>query len=100
MSRVGKISRGIIAVALLLILCFSSAAGEEKEKIIRAGCPSCSTETVVSRKGRSGYELYIPGCWDIGRITMEIEGSGSFFQGGDYPFLSRTSCKHNKQNGT
>ena len=79
MSRVGKISRGIIAVALLLILCFSSAAGEEKEKIIRAGCPSCSTETVVSRKGRSGYELYIPGRWDIGRITMEIEGSGSFF---------------------
>ena len=81
MGRVWKISRGILVAVIFLALCLTFAFGEEKEKVIRAGCPSCCTETVLSRKGGRFYELYLPGSWDICRITLEIEGSGCIYLG-------------------
>ena len=81
MNVSGKISLGIMIAVVFLVLCMSQAAGEEKETVIRAGCPSCCTETVISRKAGNTYQLFIPGNWDVSRITLEIEGSGSFYLG-------------------
>lgn len=83
MSVIRRIGRGIAVAVVFLALFAGLAAGEEKESVIRAGCPSCCTETVISRKGGRYYELYLPGNWDTGKITLELEGSGCLYLGSD-----------------
>ena len=72
---IGRIGRWI-AAGILAAICFAvSEARAETE--IRAGCPSRCPETVISRKDK----LYIPGSWDISRITLEADGSDILYLG-------------------
>ena len=70
MSIAGKIARWTTIAVIAAMLFFCAASGEEKERVLRIGCPSRCAETVVSH----GRNLFIPGSWDISRITLEIEG--------------------------
>ena len=68
-----KVVRLIAAAVIAAVLAFCAASGEENGKVIRIGCPSRCTETVTSRGGN----LFIPGNWDITRITLEMAGCES-----------------------
>ena len=69
-----KTARWFAAAVVAAVLVFCAAKADEDTRVFRIGCPSRCTETVTSRKGR----LYIPGNWDITRITIEMEGGASF----------------------
>ena len=68
-----KIIRWAAAALIAAALVFCMAAGEENQKVLRIGCPSRCTETVTSRGGN----LFIPGSWDITRITLKMTGCES-----------------------
>lgn len=65
---------------LLLIAGCASAAGG---KIISASCPSLCGETVVTREGKDGLILSLPGFWDLSKIVLEMEGTDKLFLGSD-----------------
>lgn len=66
MSIAGRITRWMTAAVIAVMLFFCAAGAEEPA--LRAGCPSRSPETVVSQ----GRNLYIPGNWDLSRMTLEL----------------------------
>ena len=79
-----RILRTVIRISVLGILFafllpgFSSA---EKTEVFRAGCPSVFSGTVESRKGTAGYILSLPGSWDAGKITLEMDGEECLYLG-------------------
>ncbi len=81
MSIPRKAVRWIAAAVIAAVLVFCAASGEENEKVIRVGCPSRCTETVLCRKGK----LFIPGNWDISRATLEVEGTSPVYIGYEGP---------------
>ena len=76
----GIIRRITITGILFLLLCIP-AGQAEKETVIRAGCPSRSSETIVTVIRNGKPVLFIPGFWDMERITLAIEGSDVIYLG-------------------
>ena len=71
-------------VLILLVLCLScmiSAAAAEKQTVFSAREAAEISEQVVSRKGKSGIILSIPGAWDITQIRLSMEGQEAFLLG-------------------
>lgn len=69
----GTVKTLFLGILVLLLLCFSAfAAGE---RAVQAGCPSRCGETVLSRKGKGGLILSLPGFWDPTQVTLEVPGS-------------------------
>ena len=63
----------VTAILLLLLLCVSASAAEDR--LLQAGCPSRGRETVLSRTGRNGMILSLPGFWDPTAVTLEVSGT-------------------------
>ena len=75
--RVERLFRMIrVALAgILFLVMLSGSALAAKEKVLSAGCPSRSGETVLSRTGKNGIILSLPGFWDLTKVTLETAGS-------------------------
>ena len=69
----------VTAVLFLLFLCPGARAAGERP--LRAGCPSRGGETVVSRTGKGGIILSLPGFWDPEKVTLETAGSEKLLVG-------------------
>jgi len=59
----------------ILFLVMFSTAFAAGERPLRAGCPSRSGETVLSRTGKNGIILSLPGFWDPTAVTLEVNGT-------------------------
>ena len=72
-----------IAVAGILFLLLSGSASAAVERILTAGCPSRTDAKVVARwnKNKVDMTLFLPGCWDLSKITLELEDTGTLFLG-------------------
>ena len=82
MSREGN--RRIIRIAvwgILFLLLHCPAAFAAGTVTVKAGCPSRCGEMVISRTGRSGIILSLPGFWDASAVTLELAGSEKLFLG-------------------
>lgn len=82
MGRTVKIPKARIAVAGILFLLFlCSCALAAGGRTVQAGCPSRCGETVISREGKDGITLSLPGFWDLTAVTLEMPGSGKILIG-------------------
>ena len=70
MNIPGKIAKWLVAAAIAAVLVFCAAAGEQAAKVLKIGCPSQCPETVTSWD----VNLFIPGNWDLSRMTLEVPG--------------------------
>ena len=74
----------IIRVAMtgiLFLLLFTGNAFAVRERTLTASCPSVSGETVTARWKKGEMTLFLPGCWDLTGITLELEGSETILLG-------------------
>jgi len=62
-------------LVILLLLLFGASAYAAGDRPLRAGCPSRRGETVLSRTGKGGIILSLPGFWDPTQVTLEVSGS-------------------------
>ena len=75
----GRKAVRILMAGILFLLLFSG--GALAEKTLTASCPSRSGETVTARYGKDGYVLSLPAFWDMAKIRLELEGSGTVLLG-------------------
>ena len=80
-----RILRTVIGISVLGILSafWAVPARAENTEVFRAGCPSVYSGTVETRKGRLGYILSLPGCWDPEKITLELDGAECLYLGAE-----------------
>ena len=78
-----RILRTVIGISVLGILFafWAVPARAENTEVFRAGCPSVYSGSVETRKGRQGYILSLPGCWDPEKITLELDGAECLYLG-------------------
>ena len=81
MNAAGRKTFRILITGILFLLLLSG--GAQAEKTLTASCPSRSGEKVTARYGKDGYVLSLPGFWDLGKIRLEMEGSGTLLLGAD-----------------
>ena len=79
MNAAGRKTFRILITGILFLLLLSG--GAQAEKTLTASCPSRSGEKVTARYGKDGYVLSLPGFWDLGKIRLEMEGSGTLLLG-------------------
>ena len=80
----GKKRGRLIRIALtgiLFLLLLGSSAQAAGDRTLQAGCPSESGETVLSRTGRNGIILSLPGFWDPAKVTLDLPGSDRILLG-------------------
>ena len=65
----------IAVTGILFLLLFSGKASAAGEYTLTASCPSVCGEQVVSRAGKDGMILSLPGFWNLSEITLEMEGT-------------------------
>lgn len=70
-------------MGILFLLLFTGNAFAVRERTLTAACPSVSGETVIARWKKEEMTLFLPGCWDITRISLELEGSETILLGND-----------------
>ena len=80
MHKSGKWLIRIAVTGILFLLLFSGACAAAETKVT-AGCPGLCGAQVVSRKKNEDMVLCLPGCWDLSRMTLEIEGMDSLLLG-------------------
>ena len=68
----------VLLAVLYLIIFLTGATAAEKTVTVTAREASEQTEEVISRKGKAGNVLYIPGTWDITRIRLSVNGQEPF----------------------
>ena len=73
----------VLLAVLYLIIFLTGATAAEKTVTVTAREASEQTEEVISRKGKAGNVLYIPGTWDITRIRLSVNGQEPFQLGKD-----------------
>ena len=72
-----------IAVTGILFLLLSGSASALTERTLTAGCPS-RTDAVVTARWKDGeMTLFLPGCWDLSAVTLEMEGTEQLLLGGE-----------------
>ena len=82
----GKKRGRLIRIALtgiLFLLLLGSSAQAAGDRPLQAGCPSESGETVLSRTGRNGIILSLPGFWDPTAVTLEVSGTEKILIGAE-----------------
>ena len=80
MSRILRTVIGISVLGILFAF-WAVPARAENAEVFRAGCPSVYSGSVETRKGRLGYILSLPGCWDPEKITLELDGAECLYLG-------------------
>lgn len=83
MQRMHKAGKWLIRIALtgILFLLFTGSASAVVQRALYAGCPSrCETRVTVRWKNDT-MVLSLPGCWDLSRITLELETSETLLLG-------------------
>ena len=81
-NTIGKIVR-IAATGILFLLLFTGNAFAVRERTLTASCPSVNGEKVTARWKRGEMTLFLPGCWDLTKISLELEGSETILLGDD-----------------
>ena len=89
MNRILRTVIGIFVLGILFAFLLPGHARAEKTEVFRAGCPSVSDRTVETRKGRAGYILSLPGFWDAGEITLELDGAECLYLGAEKKEIRR-----------
>ena len=83
MSRAVRTLIRITVTGILFLLVLGGFASAAGGKTLVASCPSVCGEKVVSRSGRNGIILSIPGFWDLSKITLEMDGEQVLYLGSD-----------------
>ena len=73
----------IAVTGILFLLLFTGNAFALRERTLTATCPSVSGEKVTARWKRGEMTLFLPGCWDLTRISLELDGSEKILLGED-----------------
>ena len=73
----------IAVTGILFLLLFTGNAFALRERTLTASCPSVSGEQVTARWKRGEMTLFLPGCWDLTKMTLELEGSQTILLGED-----------------
>ncbi len=82
MNRIRRtVILGISVLGILFAFSGLFTARTETTPVFRAGCPSVFSGTVTARDGREGFILSLPGSWDAGKITLELEGAECLYLG-------------------
>ena len=80
MSKAMKVFIRIVVTGILFLL-LSGNASALAERTLTAGCPS-RTDAVVTARWKSGeMTLFLPGCWDLSGITLEMAGEDQLLLG-------------------
>ena len=73
----------ITVTGILFLLLFTGNAFAVRERTLTAACPSVSGEKVTARWKRGEMTLFLPGCWDLTKISLELEGAETILLGDD-----------------
>ena len=73
----------IAVTGILFLLLFTGNAFAVRERTLTASCPSVSGEKVTARWKQGAMTLFLPGCWDLTKISLELEGSEKILLGND-----------------
>ena len=65
----------------LLLALWTASASAAGERTLTASCPSVSAEKVAGRWKKGNIVLSLPGFWDLTKVTLELEGSGTLYLG-------------------
>ena len=76
----GRIIRTAVTVILLLLL-WTGKASAVRERTLTAACPSVSGEKVTARWKKEEMTLFLPGCWDLTKVTLQLQGSETILLG-------------------
>ena len=78
-----KAGKWLIRIALtgILFLLVSGSASALVERALYAGCPSRCEVRVTARWKDDTMVLSLPGCWDLSRITLELENRETLLLG-------------------
>ena len=79
-KRMGRMIR-IIVTMILFLLFLTGTAFAVTERTLTASCPSVNGETVTARWKKGEMTLFLPGCWDLTKITLQLEGSDTILLG-------------------
>ena len=71
----------ITVTGILFLLLFTGNAFALRERTLTAACPSVSGEKVTARWKRGEMTLFLPGCWDLTGISLELAGSETILLG-------------------
>ena len=72
-----------ITVTGILFLLLTGNASALLERTLTAGCPSLTAATVTARWKNNEMTLFLPGCWDLTQVTLEMEGEEQLLLGGE-----------------
>ena len=75
MSGKGRTWIRITLTGILFLLFMTGGAFAVTERTLTASCPSVSGEKVTARWKQGEMTLFLPGCWDLTKITLELEGT-------------------------
>ena len=73
MKRPGRTLIRITVTAILFLLLLTGGASALKERTLTASCPSAGGEKVTAQWKQGEMILYLPGCWDLTKIRLELE---------------------------
>lgn len=76
----GKVIR-VAITGILLLLLWTGTASALTERTLTASCPSVSSETVTARWKKGEMTLFLPGCWDLTKMTLKLDGSDTILLG-------------------
>ena len=76
----GKVIR-IAVTGILFLLLWTGTASALTERTLTASCPSVSGETVTARWKKGEMTLFLPGCWDLAKMTLRLDGSDTILLG-------------------
>ena len=63
---------------LMLLMVFPAEGLSGKELILTFECPVAPGQTqVLSRKVKTDYQVFLPGCWDLTKIRITFDGANS-----------------------
>lgn len=83
----GKVIR-VAITGILLLLLWTGTASALTERTLTASCPSVSSETVTARWKKGEMTLFLPGCWDLTKITLKLDGSDTILLGDEQTAVS------------
>ena len=81
MLKSGKWRIRITVMGILFLLLLVGSASAMKERRLEAGCPSRCDVKVAARWKNELMTLYMPGCWDLSAVTLEMEGEETLYLG-------------------
>ncbi len=71
----------ITVMGILFLLLLAGSASAMKERRLEAGCPSRCGAKAAARWKNELMTLFLPGCWDLSAVTLEMEGEETLYLG-------------------